>query len=156
MYALITVHQPKDKPKSLEFTVEQEYLTTNLPNTNKNDSNLQREMKAILDILNRLFNEENTEYYIGNKKDMTNVHNKTNEILTRMNTYTKYVTRKNRGTLLGPKPSNQPPFILKRNKNKNRKTRKVSPRYTTLTRQQYINQIFKDADTGYQEPEFHE
>lgn len=153
MYALITVHQPKDKPNSLEFTIEDEYLTTDISGANTNDSQLQQEMKAILDVLNRLFNEENEKYYIGRKKDMTNVHNKTNTILTRMNTYTKYATRKNHGILLGPRPSNQPALAIKRNKNRNRKTRKVHPRYTNIRKRTYTLQEVIDADIDYQEPE---
>jgi hypothetical protein len=153
MYALITVHQPTNKPNSLEFTVEQEYLTTDISGANTNDSQLQQEMEAFLDVLNRLFNEENEKYYIGRKKDMTNVHNKTNTILTRMNTYTKYATRKNHGILLGPRPSNQPALVIKRNRNRNRKTRKVQPRYTNIRKRTHTLQEVIDADIDYQEPE---
>ncbi len=156
MYALITVHQPTNKPKSLEFTIEDEYLITDISGANTNDSQLQREMKAILDVLNRLFNEENEKYYIGRKKDMTNVHNKTNTILASMNTYTKYATRKNHGVLLGPRPSNQSPFVFKRNKNRNRKTRKAHPKYNNLRKRTHTLHEVIDADIDYQEPESHE
>jgi hypothetical protein len=152
MYALITVHQPKDKPNSLEFSIEDEYLTTDISGANTNDSQLQQEMRAIVKVLNRIFNEENEKYYIGRKKDMTNVHNKTNTILTRINEYTKYATRKNHGILLGPRPSNQPALVIKRNRNRNRKTRKVSRRDTTKKNTNTVNFI-KDADTDYHDPE---
>jgi hypothetical protein len=130
MYALITVHQPINKPNSLEFTIENEYLTTNVPNANKNDTELQKEMRVVLNVLNRLFDENNTEYYIGDKKNIINIHNKTNAILENINKYTNYATRKNRGVLLGPKSSNQPSFLINQTVfKKNRKTRKVHSKH---------------------------
>jgi hypothetical protein len=165
MYALITVHQPTNKPNSLEFTIEDEYLTTDISGANTNDSQLQREMKAILDVLNRLFNEKNENYYIGRKKDMTNVHKKTNIILANMNMHTKHATRKNRGVMLGPVMStNTLPVQLntytisnhanqnRGNKNRRSKTRRVRIRYTNL-RNRLPNLPSINADIGYQEPE---
>jgi hypothetical protein len=155
MYALITVHQPANKPNSLEFSIDDEYLTTDISGANTNDSQLQQEMKAIVDVLNRIFNEKNEKYYIARKKNMTNIHNKTNTILTNMNRYTKYATRKNHGVLLGPRPSNQPTLVIKRNRNRNQKTRKAHPRYNNLRKRVNTLQEFIDADINYQEPESH-
>jgi hypothetical protein len=156
MYALIGVRQSTNNPNSLEFTIEDEYLTTDISGANTNESQLQQEMKAILKVLNRLFKKEKTKYYIGRKEDMINVHNKTNKILTSMNTYTKYATRKNYGVLLGPRPSNQPTLVIKRNRNRNRKTRKAHPIYNNLRKRTNTLQEFIDADINYQEPESHE
>ena len=156
MYALITVHQPIDKPESLEFTIENTYLTTNMPTANRNDSQLQKEMNTILIVLNRLFNEKDTEYYIGRQKNIININNNTNNILKHMNMHNKYSTRKNKGILLGPKTSNQEPIIMKHSIKRNQKTRKVQSKYRNRKGRVNTNHSLIDEDKDYQEPGFHE
>jgi hypothetical protein len=59
-------------------------------------------MDIILTILNRLFDEDNYEYYIGYDKEITNIHNQTNNTARIINTHKKYATRKNKGKTYFP------------------------------------------------------
>ena len=101
--ALITVHEPIDKPNSLEFAIGDGYTTpSEIPNSELYDPMLQKEMDVILTVLNRLFDEDNKEYYIGNKDKLVPIHTKTNAVLETMNTHNRHVTRKNRGSTMLP------------------------------------------------------
>ena len=78
------------------------------------DIEIQQEMDVIITVLNRLFDETNTRFYIGNKQpndiNMENpaypVHNKTNKTLTIINTNTNKIKRNNRGLFMDPPSSN--------------------------------------------------
>ena len=156
IYVPIFIYQPTDKPKSLEFYIDDTYKVTNFENADKYDNDLNREMKAILNVLNRLFNEKDTEYYIGRKKDIIDIHNRTHPMLKIMNTRKNYFVRKNSGVLLGPKSSNQEPIIIKHSIKKNQKTRKVKSKYRDRKGRVNTNHTLIDADKDYQEPGFHE
>ena len=140
--ALITVHEPIDKPNSLEFAIGDGYTTSSeLLNTDIYDPILQQEMDVILTVLNRLFDEDNKEYYIGNKDKLVPIHAKINAVLENMNKHNRHVTRKNRGSTMLPlititntyklkyRPSQK--TIRRRNKNTSRlKQYKLPFRYT--------------------------
>ncbi len=122
IYALISVKQPDGKPNSLEFSIGYGYNTLGIPNSHIYDPEIQQEMDVIITVLNRLFDENNKEYYIGIKNGiknnikntdlLTNIHFKTNNVLNDINTHTKIVTRKNKGIRLGPNKSSEPSFKL--------------------------------------------
>jgi hypothetical protein len=56
--------------------------------------------------LNRLFDEDNNEYYVGYDKEITNIHNQTNNTARIINIYNKYATRKNKEKTYFPKIKN--------------------------------------------------
>ena len=103
------------------------------------DIEIQQEMDVIITVLNRLFDETNTRFYIGNKQpndiNMENpaypVHNKTNKTLTIINTNTNKIKRNNRGLFMDPPSSNLPMIVGDTNtmrnapKNSKRITRKA-------------------------------
>ena len=137
LYALISVQKPHAKPNSLEFSVDDDFLTTNLPNATIYDPELEDEMNAILKVLNKLFNEKNDEFYVGNKNKLVPIHNQTNAILENINTRSKFFTRKNFGRTMLPKLSNAPVIVIKPNKKKG--TRKASKR-SIFTRNTYADE----------------
>lgn len=151
IYALISVHHPKGKSNSLEFTIADGYTTpnikynqyfNNIKTQEEMDIILQQEMTAIINVLNRIFDEEQPDYYIGNpniiNKQMNkhknnnilikplDIHLKTNNVLQNINKYTKHVTRKNKGFTFLPKVTNDPPIPYIRNRGSiKRSTRKI-------------------------------
>lgn len=70
-YAHIKIHRPVNKPHSLFFTIE-DGKTTDMNNANKYNAIIQEEMDVIITVLNRMFNEDNSEYYIGNYYEVHN------------------------------------------------------------------------------------
>ncbi len=78
-------------------------------------------MDVIIAVLNRLFDENNTELYVGKKQNMFEIHNRTNNILNKINQYSKHVSRKNKGTYI-IQPSKNLPFILNKTNYNNMKT----------------------------------
>lgn len=137
LYALISVQKPYNKPNSLEFSINNNFLKTNLPNANIYDTQLDDEMNVILRVLNRLFNEKNDDFYVGDKTKLVPIHNNTNAILQNINTRKKFFTRKNFGRTMLPKFSNDPTIIIKRNKKKG--TRRVY-RNAIFTRNNYADE----------------
>jgi hypothetical protein len=122
LYALITIKQPIDKPNSLEFSIADGYNTVGVPNAHLYDPEIQQEMNVIIAVLNKIFDENNTEYYIGNK--FYPIHNKTDIVLKNINTRTKYTVRKNIGKTLMPELINTNIFNLKRKTNKSKYIKK--------------------------------
>ncbi len=131
LYAQIRVKQPEGKPHSLEFSINNDYYKTNVSNipniTNSNniDKEINKEIKVIIDVLNKLFDEYNTEYYIGDKTKIYEINNNTDKVLNNINNHFILVSRKNKGTktILGRNINNTKPRIsIKRNNI--RKTRK--------------------------------
>jgi hypothetical protein len=109
LYALIEVKQPLAKPNSLYFSIADGYNTpVNVTNSAKNDPEIQKEMNIIITVLNRLFDEDNNEYYIGNSNKLYNIHKKTNVVLNNMNMHGKLLTRKNKGITMLPKQTSDP------------------------------------------------
>ena len=143
LYALIDVEQPKDKPNSLVFSIDKDYYKTNvsnITNTSKLDIEINEEMNIIIRVLNRLFDEKNTEYYVGDRNKILlindkNINNKNknksvNKVLNNINKYSILVSRKNKGTktLVG-RNTNKPNFTTNHNiftkARKSAKTRKA-------------------------------
>lgn len=126
LYALISVKQPNNKPNSLEFSIADGYTTPNSKNAAQYDPDIQKEMDVIITVLNRIFDEDNTKYYIGN---IAPIHKNTNIVLNNMNSRTAIVTRKNKGTKINPAESSEPAMNLYRKPRNNRRTlRRVTRR----------------------------
>lgn len=116
LYALIAINQPIDKPNSLEFSIGYGYNTVDVSNAHIYDPEIQQEMNVIIAVLNKIFDENNKEYYIGDK--LYPIHNKTNIVLKNINTRTKYTIRKNIGKTLMPELTNTTIFNVKGKSNK--------------------------------------
>jgi hypothetical protein len=143
LYALIDVEQPKDKPNSLVFSIDKDYYKTNvsnITNTSRLDIEINEEMNVIIRVLNRLFDEKNTEYYVGDRNKILlindkNINNKNknksvNKVLNNINKHSILVSRKNKGTrtIIG-RNTNKPNFTTNHNifakARENAKTRKA-------------------------------
>jgi hypothetical protein len=99
LYSLVSIKQPINKSNSLEFSINEGYNTpSDVPNVQKYDTEIKKEMDIIIKVLNRLFDEKNTEMYIGKKSMIPNIHFKTNNVLNNINKHSKYTVRKNKGT----------------------------------------------------------
>jgi hypothetical protein len=126
-YVSIFVQQPFGKPDSLHFSVEDTCSSGKHPN----DSELQKEINVVLTVLNRLFNEDNKEFYIGNNDVLIPVHEKLNNVLKNINTFKNNVTRKDFGTRVLPLSNNK--YIFNR-KNAPKTPKRKYPRTTTRKR----------------------
>lgn len=102
-YISIFVQQPLGKPNSLHFSVED----TSSSGKHPKDSELQKEIDIVLTVLNRLFDEDNKEFYIGNNDVLIPVHEKLNNVLKNINTFKNNVTRKDFGTRILPLSNNK-------------------------------------------------
>lgn len=117
--SLIWINIPDGKPKSLEFSMEKGYNTTDGENTAPiHDPKLKAEMDVIITVLNRIFDEDNKEYYIGNKNNVIHVHKNTNTVLGILNNHTPLITMKHKGNRMLSKSNNTSCFILEKRKNK--------------------------------------
>lgn len=101
LYALIKVEQPPNKKHSLIFSIEDGYDTHGIDFAEQYDPALQQEMDVIVAVLNKVFDETNKEYYIGDVNAVYPIHNITNAVLNNVNRC-KLGTRKNTGEKLGP------------------------------------------------------
>jgi hypothetical protein len=112
-YALISVKQPPFKTKSLEFSIDYGYNTPGISNSHIYDHDIQKEMDVIITVLNRLFDEDNKEFYIGDNDNtiIYPIHNKTNLVLNNINKHTTIITRKNKGKFLLPTNISTDPSI---------------------------------------------
>ena len=108
-YAPIFVESPS--PHSLHFSIPVQYYTTSEVSSPKYDPEIKEEMDVIITVLNRLFNENDKHFYIGNHMnngfDPEKVYlpfnkNKINSVLTNMNRHTNIIMRKNIGQLMYP------------------------------------------------------
>ena len=116
LYAPLFIQQPTDKPESLEFSVADKYLTTDLPTAHLYDTELQKEINIIITVINRLFDENNKKFYVGNQNRLFPIHNRTNAVLTNINSQTQHVTIKNKGVRMYPQLNNNQPYSIKPNK----------------------------------------
>lgn len=131
LYALISMHQPVNKPNSLEFSIDDGYVTQSIPNANANntkihnelDAMLQPEMDAIVAVLNHIFDETNAEFFIGTPKNMYTINHKTNHVLQNINIHNTHVTRKNKGNMMISHGAVFPQSILPRKKLKQKSAR---------------------------------
>jgi hypothetical protein len=110
LYALIHVKIPSGKPNSLEFSIGYGYNTPiAVPNSQNYNSELQGEMDAYIAVLNKLFDEHNTQFYIGHKSNLNIIHNSTNIITQNINSRNVHYTRKNKGKyMFQPSPNVNP------------------------------------------------
>ena len=96
------------------------------------DPEIQKEMDVIIDVLNHLFDEENSLYIGKNISNLVIIHNKTNTILKNINSYKTHVVRKDEGVYLFPL-NNTDIFRIKReNATKRNKKRTTRKRITTF------------------------
>jgi hypothetical protein len=111
-YAPIFVESPS--PHSLKFSIPEQYYTTPEINAPIYDTEIKEEMDAIITVLNRLFDEHNKQYYIGNRMNngfdpektyLPFNKNKINSVLANMNRHTNIIGRKNQGQFM------YPPFV---------------------------------------------
>lgn len=148
LYAHIAVKQSTDTPNSLVFSIADGYTTyplknlilfNTIPTQNDMEPLLQKIMDAIINVLNKVFDENNKEYYIGNNRkkirghvvhdnSLIILHPNVNTVLENMNQHINHVARKNKGSLIIPYSntlgSNNLGLIIKKSKT-NRTTRKL-------------------------------
>ena len=106
-----------NKPTSLEFSI------VDNSELGPYDREIKEESDVIITVLNRLFDQTNKEYYIGNKNKIYHIHKNTNHVLTNINSKTKYAKRKNKGTLLFPLSKTNETTIVKYKGKTQRKNR---------------------------------
>lgn len=112
-YAIILVEQQPGKPDSLHFSIGDGYNTPHVKNANIYDPIIQQEMDVIITVLNRMFDEDNHDFYIGKPREsFYNIHLTTNSILENMNKHTKLITRKNKGVMMLPGFYNNMYFVI--------------------------------------------
>lgn len=141
-YALIKIEKPIDRPNSLHFSIPLDaYTSPGAPNSSKYDPEIAKEMDAIIAVLNRLFDETDTEMYIGDNtanntisKKLIPIHNKTNNVLEDINTHTILVSRKNKGIKMLPNFTSDPRINIYRKNNKNNTKKHRNKRYTRKVR----------------------
>jgi hypothetical protein len=98
MYSVYMIEKVPGKPHSLHFSIKQHYSTTyNDEIIDKHDEEVKKEIDVITTVLNKLFNEDDKEHYIGHPSEIETNKN-TNNILRNMNKRTSYIKRKNVGT----------------------------------------------------------
>ena len=68
----------------------------------KYDPELQQEMNVIITVLNRMFDEDNRDFYIGNEDNLFPIHKNTNTVLNGINIRSHYIPLKNKGTRMYP------------------------------------------------------
>jgi len=131
-YVLMSLQQPIGKSESLKLSIVSGYSTPGIPNAYMYDPEIQKEMDVIIDVLNHLFDEENSLYIGKNISNLVIIHNKTNTILKNINSYKTHVVRKDEGVYLFPL-NNTDIFRIKReNATKRNKKRTTRKRITTF------------------------
>jgi hypothetical protein len=149
LYAPILVIEPVNKPNSLEFSIASGYTTPAVANAATYDPELQQEMDAIISVLNRMFDEKDTELYIGNSDKLYPIHNKTNFVLNNINSHTQIVSRKNKGVKMMPKTGANSELTLYSKNKKFSKTRKQPPmisiKSNTIQQNNNLNRNMPDS-----------
>jgi hypothetical protein len=110
-YVLISIKRQSHKPNSLFFSIEDGY-TTAINDAHLYDPEIQQEMNVIITVLNRLFDEDNKDFYIGEQNKIFPIHNKTNAILKNINNHSQIVSRKNKGSRMYPPLDVNKPRLL--------------------------------------------
>jgi len=138
LYAIYSLSHPPNKPNSLIFSITQGYSTSLYPSAPssfqsaivKYDDDVKREMDIITIVLNKLFDEDNIDYYIGDyhKKypininnpvklqQLSEINNTINNVLNNINKRSQYVKRRNIGVLMIRTHNNKSKLTLYRNK----------------------------------------
>lgn len=95
-YALIRVEQSPNS-NSLRFSIVSGYNTPDSPLASTYDKEVQQEMDVIISVLNKMFDADNKEYFVGNDemRVVLPIENKTNILLSNMNNNPNIATRKN-------------------------------------------------------------
>ena len=68
----------------------------------KYDPELQQEMNVIIRVLNRMFDEDNHDFYIGNEDNLFPIHKNTNTILDNINRRSNSIPLKNKSARMYP------------------------------------------------------
>jgi hypothetical protein len=122
-YSIIFVKVPENKPNSLVFSIK-DNKSAPLYAKHENIQQIKKEFDVVIDVLNKLFDEYNQEYYVGNYNKVSYIqplypiHNKTNTVLKNINLFTKYSIRTNKGSRMGPVESTEQALNHKRNRKK--------------------------------------
>ena len=115
--SLYAVYRPQGKSHSLQFRIVERYTTPENPEKpeksesvsiiNQYDDEVKQEMDVLTSVLNKLFDEDDREHYVGdydavhhisqNNKKANNVEPNTNNILRNINLHSNAITRKNKG-----------------------------------------------------------
>lgn len=131
-YALIKVFHPENNTSSLLFSIADGYDTPGIKNENSYEDELQKEMDVIISVLNNIFNQKNYRFYIGKKKELINIHNKTDDVLRNINKRINYTQRKNRGNTYFQPAINMSNFHIKyKSKTKSQNKRKSKSKKIT-------------------------
>lgn len=112
-YSRIRIIIPEYKQNSLQFLMEPGYNTTEDIYTNNHDYELKQEIDVIISVLNKLFDEDNKEYYIGNNKDIMNIHKNTPNVLTKIDILPTAKTIKPSQTQKYKSSITQQPIVMK-------------------------------------------
>lgn len=107
------VYQPQGKPHSLQFRIVERYTMPEIPEKpksvpmiNQYDDEVKQEMDVLTSVLNKLFDEDDREHYVGDydavhhgsyNKKANHVEANTNNILRNINLHSNAITRKNKG-----------------------------------------------------------
>ena len=129
LYTLVHVDQPPHKPNSLHFFRTDGDRTNVDKSKGDYDADLAIEMDVILAVMNRLFDEDDKEYYIGSPDIIYPIHKRTENVLVNVNRPNVIPKRRNKGKMLLPpfQPTNHIMTIPKR-------------KYTAKVRKVYGNQ----------------
>ena len=102
IYTLIHIEQPPNKLNSLRFFRTDGDVTNVDKSQGDYDADLAIEMDIILAVMNRIFDEDDKEYYIGDSDSIYPIHNKTNNLLNNVNRLNVIPKRRNIGSMLMP------------------------------------------------------
>ena len=95
IHAIYSIEKVPDMHHSLHFSIQYRYSTPyNNELVYQYDDEIKKEMDVITTVLNQLFDENDSEHYVG-YSDNTPLEQNTNDILRNMNTRTTYIKRKN-------------------------------------------------------------
>jgi hypothetical protein len=102
--SIYAISQPEGKYHSLHFEIRQRYSTpsTIVKNVNMYDDEVKQEMNVITRVLNKMFDEDDIEHYVGdyhsihhNIQSNTPTEPNTPNIIRNINTRTKFISRRN-------------------------------------------------------------
>lgn len=132
-YALISVEKPINKPNSLKFRIADGYNTPGII-ADITEIKLQEEMDIIINVINRVF-DENDPYYIGVKDDVILINLRVDNILNNINK-NPLIAVKNKGVrMIGKITKNIPAVPVFYNKyHKTPKGRARSPKARNVTK----------------------
>lgn len=110
-YTLVHVSRSPDKPNSLHFYRTDGDVTDVDKSKGDYDADLSLEMDILLSVLNRMFDEDDKDHYIGESDILYPIHNKTNNVLKNVNQPNTILKRRNTGKLIMPTLQNNFPSM---------------------------------------------